>query len=348
MSTLSFLIPAFVSFALGMLITPFVSHFLYTYKCWKKRPGKETIYGTEAQVFNALKKEGEQRTPRMGGIIIWGSALLATVLLQLLQYFFGSEFQYGLLSRSQTWIPVATLIVGAVVGLLNDVYDILGVKHGLRLSRRLLIIAILSLLIALWMYVKVEVVAISIPFIGVMYLGIFIIPFFVFFMLGVYASGVIDGIDGLSGGVFASCFTGYAFIAYSLHQYDLAAFCAVIVGSVLAFLWFNIPPARFYMSETGTMALTLTLGVVAFMTDSLAGGLGFSAFILIGFPLWATVVSVLLQLFWRAAFGTKLFRIAPLHHHFEAIGWSSEKVTMRYWIVSIVCTLCGVIVALVA
>lgn len=348
MISLSFLIPAFVSFAIGILMTPFVTHFLYAYKCWKKRPGKETIYGTEAHVFNALKKDGEKRTPRMGGIVVWGSALIAIMLLEILEHLYGTEFQYGLLSRSQTWIPVATLVIGALVGLLNDVYDILGVTHGLRLSRRLLIIAMLSTAIASWMYFKVEVVALSIPFFGGLYLGALIIPFFIVFMLGVYASGVIDGIDGLSGGVFASCYTGYAFIAYSLHQYDLAAFCAVIVGSILAFLWFNIPPARFYMSETGTMALTLTLGVVAFMTDSLGGGVGFFAFLIIGFPLWATVVSVLLQLFWRGMFGKKLLNIAPLHHHFESIGWSSEKVTMRYWIVSIVCTLCGVIFALVA
>jgi phospho-N-acetylmuramoyl-pentapeptide-transferase len=154
-------------------------------------------------------------------------------------------------------------------------------------------------------------------------------------------------VDGLSGGVFASIFSAYAVIAAHNTQYDLAAFCAMIVGSLLAFLWFNIPPARFYMTETGTMALTLTLAVVALMTDMLDGGVGIAVFPIIALPLVVTVLSVVMQMLYRKVTGKKLLKIAPLHHHFEAIGWPSYKVTMRYWVVSVVCALLGTLLAVV-
>src|SRR5439155_902347 len=107
----------------------------------------------------------------------------------------------------------------------------------------------------LWFYLKLGVTTISIPFHAPLEVGWLVIPLFIVMSLGLYASGVIDGIDGLSGGVFASVFASYALIAFAYGQVDLAAFCGATVGGLLAFLWFNIPPARFYMSDTGTMAL---------------------------------------------------------------------------------------------
>ena len=122
---------------------------------------------------------------------------------------------------------------------------------------------------------------------------------------------------------------------------DIAAFCAAIVGGILAFLWFNIPPARFWMTETGTMALTLTITVIAFLTDALV------PLLIIGLPLIATSSSVILQYSSKKILnGKKIFRIAPIHHHFEAIGWPSYKVTMRYWIISVVLAIIGTVVAL--
>ena len=172
------------------------------------------------------------------------------------------------------------------------------------------------------------------------------IPFFIIVMLAIYSGGVIDGIDGLSGGIFASIFSGYAIIAFIQNQIDISALCAVIVGGILAFLWFNIPPARFYMSETGSMALTITLVVIAFMTDSVGDGHGVIALPIIAFPLLLTSASVIIQLLSKKFRGKKVFLVAPLHHHFEAIGWSASKVAMRYWIVGIIFTLFGVIFAL--
>jgi phospho-N-acetylmuramoyl-pentapeptide-transferase len=126
-------------------------------------------------------------------------------------------------------------------------------------------------------------------------------------------------------------------------QYDLAAFCLMITGSILAFLWFNIPPARFWMTETGTMALTLTLAVVVLTTDNLVQGHGIALLPIIGFLLVLTVLSNVVQIGYRKLTGKKFFRIAPIHHHFEAIGWPSHKVTMRYWVISMICAVIGLV-----
>jgi len=229
--------------------------------------------------------------------------------------------------------------------------DILMVRpggQGLQLRWRLLIVVILSCFLGWWFFDKLDVVSINIPFSMPLYLGVLIIPLFVTMCLGLYASGVIDGIDGLSGGVFGSIFAAYSIIAFVQQQVDLAAFSAAIVGGLLAFLWFNVPPARFYMSDTGTMALTLCLATIAFMTDSLGGGVGIFVLPIIGGILVVTVWSDILQLIWKKFLGRKLLRIAPLHHHFEALGWPGPKVVMRYWIISVILAFLGVIVSLLA
>lgn len=347
---LNVLIPALLSFMIGICITPIVTHFLYKHKVWKKQGGKVAMGGIEATEFNRLKGEGETKTPRMGGIVIWGSVLLTLGGTYLLANLFPETFFANLnfLSRSQTVIPAATLMVGAIIGFLNDFYDISHEGKGLRLSVRLLLITTLAVILGWWFYFKLGVTAVSIPFDGTLELGMFIIPFFVLLTLMLYASGVIDGIDGLSGGVFASIFAAYTGVAIIQAQFSLAVFCATVVGAILAFLWFNVPPARFWMTETGSMALTLSLATVVFMTDTLGEGNGISLLLIIGLPLIATVASNVLQLSYRRMTGKKLFRIAPLHHHFEAIGWPSYKVTMRYWIISIICAVVGVIIAMVA
>lgn len=344
------LVPAVTAFVIGIAITPIVTHYLYKYRAWKKRAGKTALYGAAAEEFNRLHETHETRAPRMGGIVIWASVLLTIALLAILGALVtGAEsFKLSFLSRSQTWIPLATLVIGAFVGFLDDLFMVREGGEGLQLRLRLLIVFILSLFIGYWFYDKLDVVAVNIPFADPIILGWLIVPFFVFTALAIYASGVIDGIDGLSGGVFASIFASYTIIAFAQQQIDLAAFSAAVVGGLLAFLWFNIPPARFYMSDTGTMALTLTIATIAFLTDSLGGGYGVAVFPVIGFILVATVVSNVLQMLWKALFKRKLFRIAPLHHHFEAIGWPGYKVVMRYWVLSVAFAFLGVTIALTA
>lgn len=344
------LVPALISFVIGIGITPLVTHFLFKFKVWKKTGGKTAMGGHEATEFNRLKGEGETKTPRMGGIIIWASTLITLGGLFLMAILLPDSIFSSLdfLSRSQTLIPAGTLLAGALVGFLNDFYDITHGGQGLRLSVRLGFITALAGGLGWWFYEKLGVTGVSIPFDGTLELGILIIPFFIFLTISLYASGVIDGIDGLSGGVFASIFSAYTGIAIVQSQLDLAAFCATVVGGIMAFLWFNIPPARFWMTETGSMALTLALATVVFMTDSLGDGIGIALLPIVGLPLVATVGSNVLQIVYRKATGKKFFRIAPIHHHFEAIGWPSYKVTMRYWIISIFCAVIGVIIATLA
>ena len=344
------LVPALMAFIIGIAITPIITHFLYKHKVWKKTGGKIAMNGTEAKVFNELKGKDEHKTPRMGGIVIWGSVLLTLLITYALANLSTHPFFNGLdfLSRSQTLIPAFALLVGAGIGFLNDFYDVTHQGKGMRLSVRLVLVSILSSILGWWFYSKLDVSSINIPFDGSLEIGVLVIPFFVILTLALYASGVIDGIDGLSGGVFASIFAAYAGIAFIQTQFDIAAFCATVVGALLAFLWFNIPPARYWMTETGTMALTLALATVVFMTDSLGDGFGISLLPIVGLPLVATVVSNILQVAYRKITGKKLFRIAPIHHHFEAIGWPSYKVTMRYWIISAICAAIGVILATIA
>lgn len=344
--------PATIAFFIGMAITPILTHYLYKYKVWKKRAGKTAMDGKTAEVFEKLRPSHvETRTPRMGGIVIWASVFLTAIGIWLVSQIIptqGTE-KLDFISRNQTWIPLFALMVGAIVGFINDVLDVTDPtgEKGIPISVRLFVVGIMSLFVGWWFYDKLDIVALAVPFNGDLYIGWLVIPFFMAISLALYASGVIDGIDGLSGGVFASIFAAYAGIAFYQQQIDLAAFCATVVGALLAFLWFNVPPARFWMTETGTMGLTMTIAVVAFMTDTLGGGEGIAVLPIIGFLLLVTVLSNVVQILSKKFRGKKVFLMAPLHHHFEAIGWPGEKVTMRYWILSVIFAFIGVIVALV-
>jgi len=317
--------PAIIAFTIGIAITPLLTRHLYTHRAWKKKPGKQTLSGAEAVEFNRLHKEREREVPRMGGIVIWASAIVTILGTWALSLIWPTDItvKMDFLSRTQTWIPLFALLVGAIVGLANDILDIYHSGNGLSLRRRLFVVITTSIFIGWWFYAKLDITTVGIPFGQPLEIGWLIIPYFVIVSLALYASGIIDGIDGLAGGVFAMIFSAYAVIALTQDQIDLAAFSAMLVGAILAFLWFNIPPARFFMTETGTMALTFVLATIAFMTDSLGEGIGIAVLPIIGFLLVATVASTIIQELSKRFLGKKVFRIAPLHHHFEAIGWPS-------------------------
>jgi len=319
---------------------------------WKKKAGKVDLDGKETKLFNELHKNREINTPRMGGAIIWFSAALTMLLFWLSAQIFSSGLfdKIDFMSRNQTWIPLFTLLFGGLIGLVDDWLEVRGkgsyIAGGLSLKKRLLLVSLIAFASALWFYFKLDVTAVGLPYVGDLQIGWLFIPLFVLVILGLYSGGVIDGIDGLAGGVFAAMFSAYAVISFQQSQINLAAFCAVVVGGILAFLWFNIPPARFYMSETGTMGLTITLGVVAFMTDSISEGHGLIALPIVALPLVATTLSNIIQMLSKKYRGKKVFLIAPIHHHFEALGWPAYKVTMRFWILSIVFAVLGAIIAL--
>jgi phospho-N-acetylmuramoyl-pentapeptide-transferase len=343
------MIPFIVSFAVGIMLAPVLAHNLYKYQAWKKKGGKGKGIGdgNGTPLFDSLHKEREVSTPRLGGMMVWGSVFVTSILLALLGYSLGGSYaNLNFVDRSQTWLPLFALIVGGLTGFVDDVLEIRTSTGGLSMRWRLLVVAVFGAFAGWWFYAKLGVSSVGVPFFGAIPLGGFFILFFVLVTLVLYASGVIDGIDGLAGGVFSIIFMAYAGIAFAQNQVSLAAFAATVSGATFAFLWFNIPPARFYLSETGSMALTLALAVTAFSADSLGEGVGVSVLPVIALPLFATVAGNVLQVFWKKVFKRKLFRIAPIHHHFEAIGWPAYKVTMRYWVVTILAGIFGIAIAL--
>lgn len=343
------MIPFVAAFVIGIAIAPTITHYLYKHKAWKKKGGKVKGMGDESgtPLFNELHKEREVSTPRMGGIVVWASVFITAFVILLLGVFFGEPFEsFNFVSRDQTWLPLFALMVGALVGLVDDVLEVARSSGGLSLRWRLLVVAGLGAFSGWWFYAKLGVSTIGIPFMGAIPLGGFFILFFVLVTLALYAGGIIDGIDGLAGGIFAIVFMIYAAIAFAQQQYSLAAFAATVAGALFAFLWFNIPPARFYLSETGTMALTVALAVTAFSADTLGEGVGVFVLPIIALPLTVTVATSFIQVFSKKVFKKKVFRIAPIHHHFEAIGWPAYKVTMRYWVITIIAGVFGLAIAL--
>lgn len=338
--------PAAFAFACGIVITPLITHYLYTYKIWKKKSVAMATDGKAATISARLHNDEERKLPRMGGTVVWGSSLITILLFFVLSLIDGETTEkLNFLSRNQTWLPLFTLIVGAVIGFVDDYMTISErydhIAGGLSLGKRIILVTLVGAVGAWWFYTKLDVSTIIVPFAGVLDIGIFFIPFFILVMLGCYSGGVIDGLDGLSGGVFASIFSAYGIIAFAQNQIDIAAFCFMLVGALLAFLWFNIPPARFMMSETGIMALTMTLCVVAFLTQQVL------VLPIIAFLLVATSFSSSVQLLSKKFRGKKVFLVAPLHHHFQAIGWPAYKVVMRYWVLAVMFAAVGIIIALI-
>ncbi len=341
-------IPSTVAFFIGIALTPFLTHYLYKYRMWKKKARTEGLGGGGTPIFNRLHKEKEVGTPRMGGVIIWASTLFTVIFFFLFAYYSeeGLMQKLNFLSRNQTWLPLFTLILASIVGLIDDflvIYNRGGyIAGGLPLKIRIGTVILIGLMGAWWFYSKLDMTSIEIPFNGAVNLGYFFIPLFVIVMLALFSGGVIDGIDGLSGGIMAAIFSAYGGIAFFQNQIDLATFCFVVAGSILAFLWFNIPPARFYMSETGMLGLTTSLTVVAFLTKSVV------VLPIIAFPLFLASGSVIIQVLSKKfRNGKKVFLVAPIHHHFEALGWPAYKVTMRFWVISVICAIIGMVVALV-
>ena len=307
--------------------------------------GKTIRSASDAPIFAKLhaKKHG---TPTMGGVVIWVTVLaialaFAGVSLVLPDTIFAS---FNFLTRSQTWLPLGALVASAIVGLVDDYFNAKRIgPHGggLRVRHRLLIYTAIALIGAWWFAVKLGWDFLHVPFLGNQIIGLWYIPFFVLTIAATaFSVNETDGLDGLAGGTLFIAFGAYAIIAFAQGKYDLAAFCGVVIGALLAFLWFNIHPARFFMGDTGSMSLGVTLGIIAMLTNS--------ALLLpiIGFVFVLESLSVLLQIFWKKAFHRKLFLSSPFHHHLEAVGWPEPQIVMRLWVVALVSGALGVAIAL--
>lgn len=349
----------FLGVLTAFILTPGLTHFLYKNRFWKKKVREKSIDGKDLPFFQKFHSEKEINTPRMGGILFGATTLFLAffffVLSNLTDIWWIEKLNF--LSREQTWLPLFALVSASLIGLFDDILQVASLPQntflknfwqkmnkyiggGLNLRHRLLLMGLIGLVGGLWFYYKLGGNMIHVPMIGDVFIGIWYIPLFVIVMMATYSGGVIDGLDGLAGGSFASIFGAYTIIALSQQQFDLAAFSAVLMGSILAFLWFNIPPARFYMGETGIIGLCAALTVVAFLTNAVL------VLPIIGILLVIESGSVIIQLTSKRFFKKKIFLAAPIHHHFEAKNWPHYKVTMRFWIIGLVAAILGVTIKL--
>lgn len=331
-----------ISFAVAIGLTPIFTNFVYKHKF-----GKKIRAEGDTPVYSKLhaKKAG---TPTMGGILVWLTTVVMAVVFWFLDRGLSIDFFHKLnfLTRQQTLLPLGVLLASALLGLFDD---FLGVKGegggkggGLRMRHKLLLYTIVAVAGAYWFYFKLQFDILHIPGLGDFTIGWWYIPLFIFVVIATsFSVNQTDGLDGLAGGVLAVAFVSYGLIAFMQGRFELAALTAVLSGSLLAFLWFNIFPARFFMGDTGAMSLGAVLAIMAFLTNSVA------VLPIIGFVLVLESGSTLLQLLSRKIRGKKIFLSSPLHHHFEAIGWPEAKVTMRFWVIAAVGAIIGVAVNLI-
>ena len=321
------LVFGFLGFLAAMALTPLYTTAAYAGRWWKK-PRTKTVTGEKATVYQKLHASKHVRNiPTMAGIVF----ILATALVTIA----------GNLTREETWLPLAAMAGAGAIGLVDDILNVKNYGNGIAGMRATVKSALLIAVAAIggwWFFAKLGVDSINIPFFEPLYIGWLIIPLFI---LVVYSTAnavnITDGLDGLAGGLAATAFGTYAIIAFFEQKYGLAGFCMTVTGALLSYTWFNIHPARFFMGDVGSFALGTALGVVAMLTDTVL------LLLVIGFVFVIEAGSSLVQILSKRFLGRKLFAIAPIHHHFEAIGWPETKVTMRFWIIGQVAATLGII-----
>lgn len=319
------LLMATLSFIVAMALTPGWAAVLY-----RLGLGKRIRTSSQTPIFSKLHQH-KAGTPTMGGVLIWGVTALLVVVFGVMDAALPNLFgRFTFLNRAETLLPLGALLATAMVGLVDDLVDLYSPNGGgLTMGRRLAIYTAIAVVGAYWFYFKLGWTQLHVPFVGDFDIGAWYVPFFIFVIVGTaFSVNEIDGLDGLAGGALVSAYAAYGVIALTLGRYDLAAFCGVIVGALLAFVWFNIPPARFFMGDTGSMSLGVTLGIIALLTNY--------ALLLpiIGLLFVVESLSFLIQVTARRLFGRKVFLSAPIHHHLEAIGWPEAKIVMRFWVVA--------------
>jgi phospho-N-acetylmuramoyl-pentapeptide-transferase len=321
-----------VGFSLSMLLTPIYTYFAYKYKWWKQNR-TEDILGNKTPIFTKLHAAKIARhIPTMAGIVYMFSVAIITVLFNF--------------SMTETWLPLAALAGGAAVGLIDDIINYRGLGggvKGLRAPIKFAMITLVGLAGAWFFYFNLGFDTIHLPFPPYdLHLGWWIIPLFTFVVVATgNAVNITDGLDGLAGGLSVMAFGFFGIIAFLQGNMGVAGFCFTMVGAMLAYTWFNVFPARFFMTDVGSFALGASLGVVAMLTNTL--------FLLpiIAFVFAGDTATSLIQILSKKFFKRKIFLSAPVHHHLEAIGWPESKVTMRFWILGFISGIVGLVLALV-
>jgi len=346
---LKVLVTGFAAFILAFSLTPILSKILYKYKIGIKIK-ENSVCGDKLTFVSQLHK-CKSGTPTMGGILIWFSVLILILASHYIFPFLAKVFNTNFIARldfwnrGQTWLPLFTLITSGILGLIDDWMSIKGIGKnkggGMRFLSRFGWLIAISLLGAWWFYFKLDWDILHVPAVGDFFIGFWYIPLFIFVIIfTAISSNETDGLDGLNGGILGIAFGSFAIISFFQNKMDLSAFCAALSGALLAFLWFNIYPARFFMGDTGAVALGTTLGVIAMLTNS-----ALVLFVIV-FIYIIESGSAAIQLFSKKYFHRKVFLAAPIHHHFEAKGWPETKVTMRAWIFTVITALIGVIIGI--
>lgn len=304
-----------LSFALVVILMPPYIRLLGTIGFGKRirQEGPETHF----------VKEG---TPTMGGLLI--------VIVVLGIYFFLRQ------PDASTFAPLAAL---AGVGLLGAFDDYLNARtgEGIKVRQKLIWLTVVAFVAAWQIQQTYAITAIAVPFIGAVPIDPWLYVAFAAFAIIAAANGVniTDGLDGLSGGTVAIAFVAYMLIALlnTPAQDNLALLCALIIGALLGFLWFNVHPAQIFIGDSGALSLGATLAVTALITGQIL------VLPLIGIIFVLETGSVIAQVtYFKVTGGQRLFRMSPIHHHFELGGWDEEKITIRFWIVAILAALLGV------
>ena len=284
-------------------------------------------------------------TPTMGGALITIPVILITLALNIYNLIGNTVLGRSIL------VPLAVMIAYAVLGAFDDWAGVKGIRRGEGFTARfkMQIELVFTFIVALVMYFGLDVHSIAIP--GVpekIDIGLFYIPIAMFIIISsANAANLTDGLDGLAGIIMASAFVAYAIIADLQGQIYLERFCFTIVGASFAFLWFNAHPAELMMGDTGSLALGATLGVVALMT-----GQWLILPVVLLMPV-AITLSVIIQVGYfkytkkKYGEGRRIFKMAPLHHHFELLGWSETQVVQRFWLVQLLAAMAGVALALI-
>ncbi len=349
---IKFILPMLFAFAFGMLSASPLADFLYKNKLWRKKSANKAVDGSSAAISYKLHNDARRQVPRMGGLVIVAGVLLTAGILYLTSYITHNPVvgKLNFVSRGQTWLPLFGFIVGAMVGFVDDMMvcgklSFFGkyVGGGLSLKFRLGVVSLIALLTGWWIVAKQAITSTYFPFFGEVKIASLLFFFIVFMVIiSTYASNIIDGVDGLSGGVFGIILITLGLISVLQSKYDLATLCFVSSGAIFAFLWFNIPPARFFMSEVGSTALTIMIGIIVVSTNTIV------YFPIIGFPLVITVLSAVSQIISKKMLGRKIFIVAPLHNHLQMKGWPGYKVTMRYWVISTVSAISGLVIYIIS
>jgi len=279
-------------------------------------------------------------TPTMGGIMILLPVILLTVMLNAV-----SLIGMRLLGKS-VLVPMAALLGYSLLGALDDWEGIHGKRKGsgMRIRTKFLAQVLLAVTLAFVLRYILDVPDLFLP--GIRFeinLGVFYIPIATFIIVAATnAVNFTDGLDGLAGLTSATIFAAYGFIALLQGQVFVGRFCFTMVGALFGFLWFNVHPAQLFMGDTGALSLGATIGVVALMT----GQWGLLPVIAV-IPVSEALSDVIQIIYFRMTHGRRIFKMAPLHLHFELLGWSETQIVQRFWLIGLLAAMLGVGLAMV-